>query len=157
MGPAKLQRTEHTFVHYFNLEPLFNEFSNLNMQFSNLKSYVVNNTGYSKELENYIKMTSFTQKSILEKIENIRFHKNNRTERGLINGLGYVIKGVTGNLDASDGEKIYKILNHLQNNEKSIENQLKLQYSLSSQIVQNFNETIKNIMHNEYILRSRIM
>lgn len=157
LGPAKLQRSEHTFVHYFNLEPLFKEFSNLNQQFSNLKSYLINSSIYNQEMGNYLKMTTFSQKCVLEKIENIRFHKSNRTERGLINGLGYVIKGITGNLDASDGTKIYKIINHLQSNEKSIENQLKLQYSLNNQIIKNFNDTVKDIMHNEIILKSKIM
>lgn len=157
MGPAKLQRTEHTLVHYFSLEPLLKEFRKLNEQFNNLQSFFINNTLYNKEIENYLKMTKFSQNCILEKIENIRFHESNRTKRGLINGLGYVIKGVTGNLDASDGEKIYKILDHLQNNEKSIESQLKMQYSINNQIIKNFNETIHNIMHNEIILKSRIL
>lgn len=47
-------------------------------------------------------------------MENIAINKSNRTKRGLINGLGSVIKDITGNLDFQDGEKINKILNHLE-------------------------------------------
>lgn len=111
----------------------------------------------TREISNYLKIVNVTQSLIHEKIGNIKLHHENRSKRGIFNGLGYVIKGITGNLDANDGEKIYKILDHLKRNEGNIENQLKMQYSLNHDIIKNFNDSISNIRHNEILLKSRIL
>lgn len=155
LGPAKLQRTQHTFVHFYHLQSLFDEFKSLNNQYDDLKLAYNNNLIYSNELGNYDSTVRYTQKLIFEKIDNLRI--NTRDKRGLVDFLGTVVKGITGNLDASDGERIYKILTHLEKNEKNLQEQIKMEYSLSHNIIQNFNDTIHDIQHNELILKSRIM
>ena len=71
--------------------------------------------------------------------------------------MGLKSKSLTGNLDASDGEKIFKILNQLQNNQATLQQQLSQQYSINDQIIDIFDKTIKNIQHNEIVLTSKIM
>lgn len=172
LGTAKLQRSEHTFVHYFNLQPLLDEYDRLNDQHDYLHNSISNNTVYTRETGNYNNIISYLRKIIKEKFNHIGTKNTNkvdkvdssnkvdlriRNKRGLINGLGSIIKGITGNLDNQDGNKIYAILNHLKNNQNNLQNQLKMQYSINHQIIQNFNDTIGNIQHNEILLKSRIM
>lgn len=44
----------------------------------------------------------------------------------------------------------------MQGNEKQLENQLKMQYSISHGIIDSFNKTIRDIEHNELLIASRI-
>lgn len=128
------------------------------MQYNNLNFSSINNSFHVRDLENYDKIVLYTQSLISDKINNIKLHSiNNRKKRGLINGLGTLIKTITGNLDATDGEKISKILRHIQGNEHNLANQLKVQYSINSKLVENFNKTVQDIQHNEIVLKSRIL
>lgn len=137
---------------------MYVEFSNLNTQYNKLFLTYSNHSAIAIEFSNYDKIVKYTQNLIKSKIENIKLHDKARLfKRGLINGIGSVIKGLTGNLDSSDGEKIYKILNHLQTNENNLNSQLSRQYSINNQLMQNFNSTLQDIQHNELILKSKII
>lgn len=160
LGPAKLEKTTHTFVHYYNLEPLFQQYDNLNEQYNNLQIIISNNSHYVNESRNYVKIIDFTRNSINNKIMNIGFHSTaltKRNKRGLINGLGSVFKFISGNLDAEDGKRYNKILTDLEQNQHKLENQLKLSYSVNNQVIENFNSTLKDIQHNENLLKTKMM
>lgn len=158
LGPAKLEKTTHTFIHYYNLKALLNQYSSLNTQYSTLKSNISNNSQHFNELENYDKILEFIRTNIDTKINNIRIHSvHHKTKRGLIDGLGSIFKSVTGNLDAEDGKRYNEMFAHLQENEHNLESQIKLSYSVNHQIIQNFNKTISDIQHNEEILKSKIL
>nr|XP_043069121.1 uncharacterized protein LOC122322011 [Drosophila bipectinata] len=51
-----------------------------------------------------------------EKVYNLTPH--NKQKRGIINGLGSLIKTITGNMDSADAEEIFKQLENLKSNEK---------------------------------------
>ena len=46
-----------------------------------------------------------------------------RIKRGLINGLGSIIKSISGNLDQNDAEKYDNLIDQLKNNQKILQNQ----------------------------------
>lgn len=139
------------------MKPLLQENEYLNLQYKKLKDGLTNNTILNRETENYDKIINFIQKSINNKINNVNTHSNKRSKRGLINGLGSIVKTITGNLDAEDGKRYDKILNHIQGNMKNLENQLNLQYTINDKIIERFNSTIKDIEHNDIVLKSRII
>ncbi|KAL1487583.1 hypothetical protein ABEB36_015754 [Hypothenemus hampei] len=60
-------------------------------------------------------------------------------------------------MDSQDEEKIYKILNHIKSNQNNLQNQLSMQYSVSNDLINNFNKSLENITHNEILLASRII
>lgn len=162
LGSAKLQRTQHTFVHYYDIEPLYNEFNKLDAQFNEIQISNINHSVYFIEILNYIKMVNFTRSKIIQRFDSLNLHftnklNYNRKKRGLINGLGTIVKSITGNLDSSDEERFNRILNQLQQNRFNIQNQLQSQYSVNHQMIETFNDTIRNIQHNELILKSRIL
>lgn len=157
LGPAKLQRTEHTFVHYYDLSLLYKEYFSLNNQYNTAKSSFKNASLYS-QVENYDKMIQFIKLNIDNKIENIDIHSTStKTKRGLFNGIGSLLKGLTGNLDANDGQRIDTILNHLKNNQMKLQEQIKMQYSVNNEVIKRFNDTLQDIQHNELALKSKIV
>lgn len=157
MGPAKLQRTEHTFVHYYDLSVLYREYDSLSNQYLNIKSSLENNSIHS-ELENYDKITQFIRSKIDDKIENLNIHStSHRNKRGLFNGIGSLLKGLTGNLDANDGERIEKILEHMKTNQMRLQEQMRMQYSVNVDIIKKFNDTLLDIQHNELVLKAKII
>lgn len=144
-------------MHYYDLELLYKEYLILNNQYFSAKTSFKNASIYS-EVENYDKMIQFIRSNIDSKIENINLHSlNSRTKRGLFNGIGTLLKGLTGNLDANDGERINKILSHMKSNQMKLQEQIKLQYSVNLDIVKKFNDTLRDIQHNELTLKSKII
>ena len=141
------------------MTPLYEEFTKLGSRYDSIKLNDISNINLAKEFSNYDKIISFLQQTILTKIENIHatYSQNYRTKRGLINGLGTILKSISGNLDDSDGKKIYQILDHLKDNEKNLQSQIQNQYSVSHSLIEKFNLNVKNIMHNENALKSKII
>ena len=62
----------------------------------------------------------FNFDKITNKMVNL-FH--NRNKRGLINGLGSIIKSITGNLDSQDAERYDEIFRKIEENQKILEKQ----------------------------------
>uniref|UniRef100_A0A6P7GA57 Uncharacterized protein LOC114339659 n=1 Tax=Diabrotica virgifera virgifera TaxID=50390 RepID=A0A6P7GA57_DIAVI len=128
------------------------------MQYDHLKNNLSNCKFFNNETKNYVNLVEYVKDNIEEKFENLNIHtKLQKNKRGIINGFGSIIKAITGNLDAEDGEKINSILEHLKTNEANLQSQINNQYSLSHEIISNFNETIQNIQENEINLKSKIL
>lgn len=79
-----------------------------------------------------------------------------RKRRGIINGLGSIFKSITGNLDASDGEYYEKIIQQLKDNENNLAVNIKNQNTLSIELIDKFNNTVHELVHNEKLLESKI-
>lgn len=159
LGQAKLEKTTHTFIHYYKLEPLFQQYNTLNEQYENFRTVMSSNSHYVNESKNFEKIIEFTRTNINNKMKNIGFHSTaltKRNKRGLVDGLGTVFKIITGNLDAEDGKRYNKILSDLEQNQHKLENQLKLSYSVNNQIIKNFNSTLQSIQHNENLLQTKL-
>ncbi|CAH1998042.1 unnamed protein product [Acanthoscelides obtectus] len=77
-------------------------------------------------------------------------------KRGLINGLGSIFKAITGNLDASDGEKFESLISDLQNNQNKLSEAINSQNTLSVELIDNFNKAINQITHNQKLLEAKI-
>lgn len=158
LGPAKLQRTTQTLLHYYDLTAVQQEFKELNEQHDRLQLIQAKNIQkINDELDNYNKAAGHIRQGIQTKLDNMLFHtKGPRVRRGLYNFFGTTIKHITGNLDHNDGERINLILHHLETNQINLKKQGALQYSLNQQIMDHFNTTIQKIEHNEETLTNRI-
>jgi len=157
LGRARVQFSEHTFIHYYDLEPLVKEVSKLNSQHNGLIAALGNKVHL---VDNYLKISVFLRKNINSKLfylnHTLKAPKLHRNRRGLINGIGSIIKGITGNMDSQDERKIFKILDHLKVNQNNLQSQLNMQYSVSNGLIDNFNRSIESIKHNEDLLATRI-
>ena len=155
LGPAKLQRTVHTLIHAYDTNTLYTEFINLRGQFRHFNKNASENPQLVKILEPQVRTINFTILQIQDKLNFIK--PSVRSKRGLINILGSGIKALTGNLDDSDGERITKLLDQLKNGETILENQVKNEYSISTNLVNRFEHNLEIIKHNEENFRSKMI
>lgn len=77
------------------------------------------------------------------KLDAMMPHK--RTKRGLIDGLGTIIKGITGNLDANDAIRINNEINKIFDNERQLETKLTQQSQLNGQMIERFGNITAHI------------
>lgn len=155
MGQAKIQEYTHTFIHYYDLNPIIIEINRLHIQSINLLININTNPNYTAETSNYVKILNLTKDKVEVKLKEIIPHPQ-RTKRGLINGLGSIFKSITGNLDASDGERYDKLIRQLQVNQNDLAGNIVQQNTISLEIINKFNETVQQIKHNEKLLQSKI-
>lgn len=123
-----------------------------------MNSYLRNSSSHPEDLDNYNKASTHIRSLIQDKLDSINFKKTkHRTRRAFFKDIGATIKLLTGNLDENDGERINKILTHLESNQGLLQKQIQLQYSLNEEVIKNFNKTIQNILHNERALNMRVI
>lgn len=140
------------------MQGLYDEYNILNNQYADLIIKINNSWHVNREIDNYNRIVKFMKNNVQNKMDNIKVNNiGNRFKRGILNGLGTIVKYISGNMDSSDNERISKILNHLKSNEKRLQEQLKIQYSVSHSLIKNFNNTVQSIKHNELILKSKIL
>jgi len=135
---------------------LISEFAEINYKFETLKVNIDKNcSDYQQEFYNsYVVIDTLKQK-INNQLNQIIPNKN-RQKRALINGLGSIIKSITGNMDQDDAERIDNNISILKENQNDLKISLSKQMTLLSTTIDNFKETIKNISHNQQVLKLRI-
>lgn len=157
LGYARLQKSYHTLVHYFDLDIIESEINQLNQNYDDMKIMLNKHRKHYHELENYNNLIRFYFKSVQDKLNNVYSNKINRNKRGLINGLGSTLKFITGNMDSDDANRINKILRDLKVNEFKLQSQISNQYSLNEELIKQFNFSVQNVQHNEQILKNKII
>lgn len=159
IGTARIQESSITIMHFFDLSPLINETTIIGKHLENLKFSVKKYAASHKnDLLNFEMTTTSLLRTVKTKLENLlpSMTKVPRTRRGLINGLGSVFKAVSGNLDASDGERYDKALDSLRSNQNEILNHVKEQICMNVDMVTNFENITRAIKHNEVLMQARI-
>lgn len=154
IGTAKIKDYSYTLIHYYDLNPILLELNKLNLKSQKI-SETIGTHKYSNDTNSYEQLLKLTQDRVENKIKEIIPHPK-RFKRGLINGLGSVFKAVTGNLDASDGDRYEKLIYELKENQKNLQANILKQNSLSLTVIEKFNSTIQQINYNEKLLESKI-
>lgn len=138
------------------MKPILEEFLILKGKFNTIRTTICNNTNYENEYFNSYNVIINLENKIKSQIIQLIPELNLRKKRGLINGLGSIVKCLTGNLDQEDAEKFNAQIKNLQGNQESLKNIISDQVSLMNISIKNFNEITMNISHNQLILDSRI-
>ena len=81
---------------------------------------------------------------------------DNKEKRGLINGIGSIIKSVTGNLDATDQGKYDNALKLIKENENILKDNLNQVIIFNKNILDYFNKQVEKINSNNKIIESKI-
>lgn len=154
LGQAKLQKSFHTLVHHYNLSPIKDEIINLSLHSQAISKLIREKYRRSYEILNYENLERNLYKLIIEKLNNIIPKKE---KRGIINGLGTVVKFITGNMDANDASRIDKIFNHMKTEQNNIKSQINNQYSVNNELIKQFNSIVKHIQKNDVLFRDKII
>lgn len=136
-------------THYINLIHIVNttNLENTALEIQNtLSNLEVNNTFFynPKHLQDQLN-------NLQDKINTLKINKRNK--RGLIDGLGNVIKKITGNMDNDDALEINEQIRNLQDNTLLIKNSEKAQHDLNSQMIQRFENITKFINQEQTYLQ----
>lgn len=128
LGEARIIQTYSSVAHVIELTELTNYLNKLETNLYNLR-----------DEDSKDSISSLQRKIVQAKEKVYSLTPNQRKKRGLINGLGHVIKRVTGNMDADDASTIATNFNKVLENEKTINKNLWQQIANNNDIILNFN------------------
>lgn len=163
LGNAQNKIDTWKFIQVFDITNLIQQFNEIQNQYFRIKIAFENNTNVSKTYK-YNFYNSYNLANLLQTKINIQIKQinplyganNNRYKRGLIDGLGSIIKSITGNLDQYDAEKYNKAIENLSDNQLKIKTIIKNQISMFDKSIENFQNNIKNLSNNQIIIKHRI-
>lgn len=116
------------------------------------------NQNSSSEIHNYKIVTEHIINTIKNQFNSLLpSNITKRSKRGLINGLGSIIKTITGNLDQNDAERYDQAIEQLSKNQEDIKTLATKQISLTTQAIQKFYTTINALVHNQKEMEKRVM
>lgn len=144
LGATKLITHFHTFLQYVQLKNISDKIEILQTQLSDFKHQLHNNTYILYELQ--IDYLSTKLVKILSHLETL---EPSRVKRGLFDGLGSMIKIITGNLDHSDATKYDNAIKILQDSDNKITNQLNSHISLNNEWMAQHSEIMDKLVENQ--------
>lgn len=152
LGLAKTLNYYHKIYFSYNLDTLNNHFYQLEINTEKILTA-------SKLLS--AQPNRLVVEQIEIKIETIRhkLHKiinPNKVKRGLINGLGSIVKFITGNLDQDDLNNINKNIEILSKNENKLNQRISQSITLFSKVTNKFYNELKIIERNQNYTASMI-
>lgn len=156
LGNSKIVEGYHTLTHYYELGELKGKIDKLKEIYSEIVEAVTTEKTPHELSKSLLSTLNATFDLIDSKIDDLHIPLSSRPKRGLVNGLGSVIKFITGNLDSQDEERYDTIISHLQNKQQDFQTQIAAQYSINESIQRNFNKTIETITFNNEELRKEL-
>lgn len=144
LGQTRLITHYHTFIQYLEISEIETRISSINEQLDYFKARLDNKTLpiYELQIEYlYLKLSKLNNE--LQTLEPTRIR------RGLINGLGSLIKGLTGNLDHSDAEGFNKAIESLINNDNKIASELNDHISVNKEWMNQYSQIITQLTENQ--------
>ena len=106
------------------------------------------------KVETYKNILNFNCEQLTDKIKILHSHRN---KRGITNGLGAILKTLTGNLDANDGRKYNELFEKINKNIYTLQNQNFEIVKLNKEMISRFNVQLNNVKHNEEVLKNQII
>lgn len=146
----------------FDISDLITNFNDLTASFDKIKVTIGNSSPndflnhYSMEYNNSYNLIATLTNKIYVQIKQINPLTDKRTKRGLINGIGSIIKLLTGNLDQSDAEKYDRALRTVSDNQSRIKVLMKGQITILEKSISKFINKTRSLIQNQSVLESRI-
>lgn len=159
LGNARVKIASHTFLHYFDLVPIANQIDTLKQQYNDVTQAIKKglSSPYFHALQNFNQGILFQLEQVENKFKSVHpFYNDKRAKRGLINGLGSIIKAISGNLDQEDAERYDRAIESLQSKQQQVISQLNKEISLTTKILENYNKTISLVLHNQDVITQGI-
>lgn len=158
LGHAYTETEEHLLLVHYDISTLHNSLTNLQTSFVRLKLRLKEK---SSQILNELLNTIEADLGIAtEKLQNLQPRKDietkRRTRRGLVNGLGSVIKFITGNLDDEDRKKYDKIIKTLSRKDSQTDMKLNKEHRLMTDLMRKYNDTIATLNSNNREIRDKL-
>lgn len=164
LGNARIKESEWTFIKPIDYSPLIDDYLTLKSTLVTITQTLENRSFFIEHRQakdrndvlishnNFLLIISQYLDKADRLIKQIFPEISLRKKRGLIDGLGTVFKFLTGNLDASDGERYEKTILKLQNR-NDIHNKILLE---QTHILNDTLGAIQNLKNNQDLLNSNL-
>lgn len=133
----------HSFLQYIELGDIQSKINIVRGQIFGLESKV--STKIYTLLETQIEYLNTKLNKVNYQLESLEPH---RSKRGLVDGLGSVIKSLIGNLDYTDAIKYSNAIKTLQGNQNKINSQVNKHISLSKDWMKEHKNIVESMLQN---------
>lgn len=144
LGPAKVISHYHSFLQNIDLGNIHEQIKSFHLKLLDLKNQLDNKT-----LSFYDPHISFLNTKIQKIFNKLESFEPIRHKRGLIDGLGSIIKSISGNLDYTDALKYNQAITVLQNNEKKIKLEFNNHMTLSKEWMSRHSSLLDSVVENQ--------
>lgn len=144
LGATKMVTHYHSFLNYIDLDHIHSQIESVQSQILELRPQLNNKT-----LSLYDPHIEHLSNKLAKISSQINTFETSRNKRGLINGLGSVIKSISGNLDYTDAIKYENAIQILQANEQKLETQINNHVSLNKDWISHSSKLIDSIVTNQ--------
>lgn len=151
LGPMKLITHYHTFLQNIELTDIDNNINEIRIQLIKATDKLDNYTRTLYELQ----IDSLNVK-LNKASSHLQSLKPNRFKRGLVDGLGSVIKSITGNLDHTDAIKYDNALKALNDNQQQMAIEQNHHISLSKGLMNEHTKIITKLVENQVQLNDSL-
>lgn len=143
LGTARTIRTYNNLIHIVKLDDYRQNIDKIKDSLRTL-----NNTD---GLTDSIELTKFKLKELENRLHALTPRSRNR--RGLINGLGTIIKAITGNMDANDAKKLNDEIETIMLNEKTLQIEINRQTQINGKMIERFGNVTKHINSQQVLIK----
>lgn len=144
LGPTRIISHFHSFIQIINLNNVRNRLESVRENLSNLAPDLNNKTSLL-----YAPHIKYLATKLNDMSDQLLTFQGKRSKRGLINGLGSIIKSISGNLDYTDALKYENAIAMLQKNENNLAMEINHQISLSKQWASQSSNVTDRIVENQ--------
>ncbi|KAL0881796.1 hypothetical protein ABMA27_001577 [Loxostege sticticalis] len=144
LGPTKIISHYHSFLQFIDIDDIKSKVSLVKTQLNDVRPQLNNKT-----LSLYEPHIDYLSKKLEKVSDQLQTFEVNRVKRGLIDGLGSVVKSISGNLDYTDAIRYDNALKSLQSNEEKLVSEFNTHISLSKEWMLEHSTIIKTIAENQ--------
>lgn len=149
LGPARIITHYHSFLQTVDLDNIRTNLEMVKIQINSFKPQLNNKT-----LSLYDPHVQYLTTKLEKLSDQLKSFEPNRSKRGLIDGLGSVIKSISGNLDYTDALRYDSAIKTLQESENKIINEINNHMSLNKQWVLHGSDAIAKLVLNQKKIES---
>lgn len=144
LGPMRLTTHYHTYLQHIDLQIIEDKINLTYAQLQTYKNRLTNDTYllFENQLD-YLLDNLDKVKNQLKSLEPLR------AKRGLVDGIGSIIKSITGNLDHSDAENYDSLIKNLQANQGKMASELNSHVSLNKEWISRQNIVLDTLVENQ--------
>lgn len=143
LGPCHIISHYHAFLQYINLQELEDHLNTVTDQLNEFSPSLNNKTFLFQPHVDYLKHKLHT---VLKQLQSFEL---NRSKRGLIDGLGSVVKSITGNLDYTDAVHFNSAIDTLRNSNDKLVTEFNNHVSLTQDWITQHSNIIENVVNNQ--------
>lgn len=154
IGNALIKTSQWTLVRNYNLTDVIEEFNELKISHDNIINTILESK--FKIFQGQMKIVEIQKDRIEKQLQQLLPSKFLRIKRGVINGLGSIIKVITGNLDEEDAKRYDQSIKELTNNQNDLITTQKEQIFIMKDCITKFHNDTQKLLSSQNLIRNHL-